>query len=152
MSGMSVKIPDYEPISQFSITIGNQIGRLNDLVQLFHHHDEHIVAISVTEHTEVSVVRIIPSYPEEVKDLLKAHSINFIIARLIGVELDSVAGFTKIVQTVAETEANINYIYPLFIQNNGHSVIAISVDNLQMVSTALRRIGLPVIGQRDIAR
>ncbi|MDR2735786.1 MAG: hypothetical protein LBB20_03045 [Puniceicoccales bacterium] len=152
MSDTTFKPIVYEPILQFSIILDNKIGKLNDLVRLFHNHDEHILAISVIEHADIHIIRTIPSYPEETKELLKAHSINFVETKLIGIELVSVTALTKVMQAIAEAEININYMYSLLVHRYGHSVIVASVDDAQAASTILRRVGLRILGQSDIIR
>jgi hypothetical protein len=89
MSDVTVKSPGYEAISQFFIFFDNKIGSLNTLLQLFHTHDEPVLAISMVDHEDLGIVRIVPSYPEEVRELLLAHSVNFVEKKLVGVELVS---------------------------------------------------------------
>ncbi|MDR0351481.1 MAG: hypothetical protein LBH49_02430 [Puniceicoccales bacterium] len=152
MSDVTIKSNGHELISQFSVVLDSKIGSLNTLMQLFHSHDEPILGISLVDHEDLSIVRIVPSYPEEVKELLMAHSLNFVEKKLIGVALPSVRTVVDIVQTMANAEININYIYPMLVQKNGSVVVVISADNPRMTSTVLSKMGLLVLGQNDISR
>ncbi|MDR1457971.1 MAG: hypothetical protein LBI37_00360 [Puniceicoccales bacterium] len=152
MSDVTVRLHGYESISQFSVIIDNKIGSLNTLMQLFHTHDEPILAISMVDHEDLGIVRIVPSYPEEVRELLLAHCLNFVEKKLVGVELVSVSTIAEIVQAMANARININYIYPLLVQKNGFMAVVIGVDDPRIASIALSKIGLLVLGQNDLSR
>jgi hypothetical protein len=53
---------------------------------------------------------------------------------------------------MANAMININYIYSLLVKKNGSVAVVISVDDPRMTSTLLSRIGLPILGQNDLAR
>ncbi|MGB0258569.1 MAG: acetolactate synthase [Coraliomargarita sp.] len=137
---------------QFSIHADNKVGRLNEIVGLLSVHQVHIMAISILDTTDSSVIRIIVDYPEEAQKLLIEHQFSFVQSELIAVELDSEADIKVVTCALVQAEINIHYIYPFNARPQGKSALAISLEDNDLAADTLQRHQLRVIGQHDIAR
>ena len=76
----------YRPVIQFSIHADNKVGRLNELIRLFAVHEVHVMAISILDTTDSSIIRLIVDYPEEAQNLLVEHNFSYVKSGLIAVE------------------------------------------------------------------
>lgn len=142
----------FQPVIQFSIHADNKVGRLNELVGLLSVHQVHIVALSILDTTDSSIIRIIVDYPEEAQKLLIEHQFSFVQSELIAVELSAEAEIKTVTSALVQAEINIHYIYPFLIRPNSRYALAISLEDNELAADTLQRNQLNVIGQDDIAR
>lgn len=142
----------FQPVIQFSIHADNKVGRLDELVGLLAVHEVHIVALSILDTTDSSIIRIIVDYPEEAQKLLIEHQFSFVQSELVAVELTREAEIKTVTSALVQAEINIHYIYPFLIRPNGRYALAISLEDNDLAADTLRRNQLAVIGQDDIAR
>ena len=145
--------PDaFEPVLQFSIYADNKVGRLNEIIRLFSEHEVHIMALSILDTTDSSIVRIIVDYPQEAKKLLKENAFSFVMSELVVVELTSTAEIEKVTYALVEAEINIHYIYPFIFRPNNFSALALSLEDNELAADTLARHQLKLLGQNDITR
>lgn len=142
----------FQPVIQFSIHADNKVGRLHEIIGLLSVHEVHIVALSILDTTDSSIVRVIINYPEEAQKLLIEHQFSFVQSELIAVELTSEAEIGNVTGALVQAEINIHYIYPFLVRPNGRYALAISLEDNDLAADTLRRSQLKVIGQDDIAR
>ncbi|MEM7790077.1 MAG: acetolactate synthase [Verrucomicrobiota bacterium] len=148
-----IRNPDtYRPVIQFSIHADNKVGRLNELVGLLGVHEVHIMAMSILDTTESSIIRIIVDYPEEAQKLLIEHQFSFVQSELIAVELNTEADIKRVTSALVQAEINIHYVYPFIARPNNRSGLAISLEDNELAADTLQRHQLRTIGQGDIAR
>ena len=142
----------FEPVLQFSIYADNKVGRLNEIIRLLSAGEVHIMAMSILDTTDSSIIRIIVDYPEEAKKLLKEHMFSFVISDLVVVELISITEIEKVTSALVQAEINIHYIYPFIFRPQNYSALAISLEDNELAAETLARHQLKLIGQNDIAR
>ena len=142
----------FEPVLQFSIYADNKVGRLNEIIRLLSDHKVHIMALSILDTTDSSIVRIIVNYPQEAQKLLKEHQFSFVVSELVVVELASADDIEKITLALVRAEINIHYIYPFIFRPNNLSALAISLEDNDLASETLQRHQLKLLGQNDINR
>lgn len=142
----------FRPVIQFSIHADNKVGRLNEIIGLLSVHEVHIMALSVLDTTDSSVIRIIVDYPEEAQKLLIEHRFSYVQSELIAVEVVSEADIKKITNALVQAEINIHYTYPFISRPNNRSALAIRLEDNELAAETLQRHQLKVIGQNDIAR
>jgi hypothetical protein len=142
----------FQPVIQFSIHADNKVGRLNEIVGLLSVHDVHIVALSILDTTDSSIIRIIVDYPEEAQKLLIEHQFSFVQSELIAVELVSESEIKTVTCALVQAEINIHYIYPFLVRPNNRYALAISLEDNELAADTLKRNQLRVIGQDDVAR
>ena len=142
----------FRPVIQLSIHADNKVGRLNEIVSLFKSHDVHIIAISILDTTDSSLIRVIVDYPEEAQYILDSKKFSYVSTEMVAVELNSKADIAKVTFALVQAEINIHYIYPFVIRPNNRSALAISLEDNDLASETLRRHQINVLGQNDIAR
>ncbi len=142
----------FQPVIQFSIHADNKVGRLNEIIGLLSIHEVHVVALSVLDTTDSSIIRIIVDYPEEAQKLLIEHQFSFVQSELTAVELESEAEIKTVTCALVQAEINIHYIYPFLIRPNGRYALAIRLEDNDLAAETLRLNQLNVISQGDIAR
>lgn len=142
----------FEPVIQFSIHADNTVGRLNEIIGLLAVHEVHVVALSVLDTTDSSIVRLIVDYPQEAQKLLIEHQFSYVQSELVAVELTSEAEIKTVTSALVQAEINIHYIYPFLVRPNGRYALAIRSEDNELAADTLRRNQLNVIGQEDIAR
>lgn len=142
----------FEPVIQFSIHADNKVGRLNEIIGLFAVHEVHVMAISVLDTTDSSIIRVIVDYPQEAQKLLIEHQFSFVQSELIAVELKEESFLKTVTCALVQAEINIHYIYPFLVRPHGHYALAISLEDNELAAETLRRSQLRVIGQDEIAR
>lgn len=142
----------FQPVIQFSIHADNKVGRLHEIIGLLSVHQVHLVALSILDTTDSSIVRIIVDYPEEAQKLLIEHQFSFVQSELIAVELSSQAEIGTVTSALVQAEINIHYVYPFLVRPNSRYALAISLEDNDLAADTLQRSQLKVIGQDDIAR
>jgi hypothetical protein len=153
---MSVEVTNspgaLEPVYQFSIYADNKVGRLNEIIRLLSEREVHIMAMSILDTTDSSIIRIIVDYPDKAKKLLQEHMFSFVISDLIVVELNSTIEIEKVTNALVQAEINIHYIYPFIFRPNNSSALAISLEDNELAADTLTRHQLRLLGQNDITR
>ena len=142
----------FRPVIQFSIHADNKVGRLNQIIGLFSVHEVHIMALSILDTTDSSIIRIIVDYPEEAQKLLIEHQFYFVQSELLAVELASEADIKKVTSALVQAEINIHYTYPFVARPNDRSALAISLEDNDLAAETISLHQLKIIGQDDIAR
>ncbi len=142
----------FEPVIQFSIHADNKVGRLNEIIGLLAVHQVHVMAISVLDTTDSSIIRLIVDYPQEAQKLLIEHQFSFVQSELIAVELQDQSELKIVTCALVQAEINIHYIYPFLVRPQGRYALAIRLEDNELAADTLRRNQLRVIGQNDIAR
>ncbi len=142
----------FRPVIQISIHADNKAGRLNEVVNLLKAHDIHIIAISILDTTDSSLIRLIVDYPEEAQEILNTEGFYFATTELIAVELISEAEIVKVTSALVQAEINIHYIYSFVTRPNNLSALAISLEDNELASETLKRHQIKLLGQNDIAR
>lgn len=142
----------FEPVIQFSIHADNKVGRLNEIIGLLAVHEVHVMAISVLDTTDSSIIRLIVDYPQEAQKLLIEHQFSFVQSELIAVEMKKESDLKVVTCALVQAEINIHYIYPFLVRPHGRYALALSLEDNDLAADTLKRNQLRVIGQDDIAR
>lgn len=144
--------PREEPILQFSVFADNKIGRLNELVHRLQQRGLHILALSSVDATECSVVRFVPNYPDETRNLLGEHGYPFSLSKVLAVELQTEAQLPQLTSALVEAEVNIHYLYPFLLRPRGKVAFVLFLEDLDFGRKLLSEHGFPCLTRRDLAR
>jgi hypothetical protein len=141
-----------EPVLQFSVFADNKVGRLNELVQRFNQRDIHIVALSQLDSTECTIMRFIPDYPEEARQMLRECGYSFSETAILAAEISTEADLKYLTSALLEAEINIHYLYPFIMRPEGRSAIAMNVEDNEFAESVLRARQIRCLTRDDIAR
>ena len=89
MSSLAIPARQPDQVKQFSVFTANRLGRLHDLASLLGSHEVHILALTVLDTTDSSIIRLVTDDPAKARDLLRANDFPFTESNLLVVELDS---------------------------------------------------------------
>lgn len=142
----------FQPVIQFSIYADNKVGRLNEIINLLAVHEVHIMALSILDTTDSSIIRMVVDYPEEAQKLFIEHQFSFVQSELLVVELRSEADIKKITSALMQAEINIHYTYPFVARPNGRSALAMRLEDNELAAETIALYQLRIIGQDEITR
>jgi hypothetical protein len=141
-----------EPVKQFSVFTANKLGRLHDLISLLKSHEIHVLALTVLDTTDSSIVRLVVDDPDKARAILTERQFAFTESELLVVEIDSETHLTDALQALLEAEINIHYLYFFLTRSQDKSALALSLEDLSVAEEALQRHQFTVLHQGDISR
>lgn len=139
-------------VIQFSVFTPNRLGRLNDLVKLFGSQNVHVLALTVLDTTDSSIIRTVLDDPDRARDLLQSEGFAFTESQLVVVEVTSPEELNRLIAALLEAELNINYLYSFIPHPNGKSIVGLSMEDNEVAEQVIRQHQFPVLKQSDISR
>ncbi len=139
-------------VRQFSVFIANRVGRLHDLVQQFSGAAVHVLALTVLDTTDSSIIRLIVDDPDKAREQLVKHEFAFTESPLVVVELPSTEDLARLMAALLEAELNVNYLYSFIPHPNGKSLLAVSLEDNELAEQALSKSRFKVLRQADVSR
>jgi hypothetical protein len=152
MAATAISIRRTNSVVQFSVFTPNRLGRLNELVGLLGAHNVHVLALTVLDTTDSSIIRIVLDDPDKARDLLQQQGFAFTESTLVVVEVTSPDELNRLIAALLEAELNINYLYSFIPHPNGKSIVGLSMEDNEMAEQVIRRHQFPVLKQSDISR
>ncbi len=152
MAATAIKGPRASAVTQFSVFTPNRLGRLNELVKIMGAHQVHVLALTVLDTTDSSIIRMVLDDPDRGRDLLQQEGFAFNESPLVVVEMGSSEEVNRLIAALLEAELNINYLYSFIPHPNGKSIVGLSMEDNEVAEQVLRRHQFPVLKQADISR
>ncbi len=142
------------PVIQFSLMLENQAGALSSLVNLLHESHIDVLGLSLTDSAEVTLARIVVTDPDLVMQLFLEKGIPHAMIEVVVVELrQGAAGLHHCLRAILETDSNIHYSYPLFVQTEeGFPLLAFYLDDSEYAAALLEQQGFHTVCQEDLSR
>lgn len=142
----------YEPPrnTQFSVFVDNKVGRLLEVIEVFHGKPLELAGLSVVESADHSVVRLITSHGDLARRLLERHQLPFSEVNVLVVELGQGKSLTEMCRCLLAAELSIHYAYPLLVRPRGLPAIAILTDDLVLSGQILRRKLFTLLAENDL--
>ena len=140
-------------VRQFSVFLQNRVGALSSVVNLLEEAHVNVIGLSVVDSVDTTVVRMVVSAPDTVRDLFKDHSIPFTEVELLVVDLpEGAASLGRCLLTLLMAEVNIHFSYPLITHPGQSSLLAFHLDDTDFGRTVLSSNGFKVLCQEDLGR
>lgn len=139
-------------VKQFSVFTPNRLGRLNDLIKLLSSRNVHVLALTVLDTTDTSILRLVVDDPERARELLHDNGFAFNETDLLAVEVDAATQLKDLVTALLEAELNINYLYSFIPHPQGKSILVLNMEDNEMAEQVLKRHQFRVLKQTDISR
>jgi hypothetical protein len=152
MAATAIKGPRATAVVQFSVFIPNRLGRLNELVKILGAHQVHVLALTVLDTTDSSIIRMVLDDPDRARELLSREGFAFNESPLVVVEVGSSEEMNRLIAALLEAELNINYLYAFIPHPNGKSIVGLSMEDNEIAEQVLRQHQFPVLKQADISR
>ena len=141
-----------EAVIQFSVFTPNRVGRLNDLIQVLAAHSVHVLALTVLDTTDSSIIRLVLDDPDKSRQLFDKHDFPFTESKPVVVALDSSDELNRLIAALLEAELNINYLYSFIPHPNGKSILGLSMEDNEMAEKVLKTHQFAVLKQSDLVR
>ncbi|MCA9079352.1 MAG: acetolactate synthase [Planctomycetaceae bacterium] len=142
---------DWPCLRQFCVFLENRVGRLHDLMRTIESAELKVMALSVVDTIDFSVVRLIVNEPERSNEVLDLGGFRFIESDILGVELpDDPQPFVMVFSAFLRAELNIHYTYPLLFRRGGRGAIAVHVDDVDQATHLLQDLGYTLLTEGDL--
>jgi hypothetical protein len=141
------------PVRQFSILLPNRVGALAALVKLLRSSAIEVIGLSVQDSRDATVARIVVSDPESTEQLFMEKGIPHTECELVVVAMrESGPGLLQCLDTLMIAETNIDFAYALMPCPEGHSMLAMHVEDYEFAVAILHQSGFKLMYQKDLSR
>ena len=130
----------------------NRVGRLFDLATLLKKSNVHVMAITVFDTTDSSIIRLIVDDPDRARKLMAANEFPYSECSILAVEISEESELSPVLAALFEAEINIHYVYSFIKRPGERSALAINTEDLDIAAQALANRGFKVLQQSDISR
>lgn len=139
-------------VVQFSVFTPNRLGRLHELIGVLGSHNIHVLALTVLDSTDNSIIRFVVDDPDGTRDLLESNGYSFSENEMVVVEVDSTTELKRLMASLLEAELNVNYLYSFIPHPHGKSIIAMNMEDNEIAEEALQRYQFRTLKQADVSR
>lgn len=141
-----------DPVKQFSVFTENRVGRLSDLTSLFKANDVHIVALTVLDFTDTTILRLVVDDNDKARELMVNNDFPYAECDVVAVEINDEADLKEVLAALLEAEINIHYVYSFIKRPEGRSALVLNIEDPDVAAQSLNTHGFKVLTQSDIAR
>ncbi|HMD60955.1 MAG TPA: hypothetical protein VKG78_05970, partial [Opitutaceae bacterium] len=141
-----------DPVKQFSVFAENRVGLLFELSSLLKKSNVHIMAITVLDTTDSSIIRVIVDDPDSARKLMVNNNFPYGECNILAVEFGDESELSAVLAALLEAEINIHYVYSFFRRPADRSAVAINTEDPDIAAQALANRGFKVLQQSDISR
>ena len=139
-----------ESVVQFSVFMPNHVGRLHELVNLLSTHKTNVLALTILDTTDSSIIRLVVEDPDKGRELLGQHHFAFTESQPLVVALEAADELNRLISALLEAELNINYLYSFIPHPNGKSILGLSMEDNEMAEKVLKQHQFAVLRQSDL--
>jgi hypothetical protein len=143
---------DYPSIRQFTVFLENRVGALLQLVRRFEGSRVRIVAVNIHDANECSIVRFVLSLPEQGREILERAGLAMVESDLIAVRIpaENRQPLLQICLALLQAEVNLVQAYPLLINSDQFSAVALMVDNIELAQQTLADKNFHMINEQEL--
>ena len=141
-----------DPVHQFSVFVENRVGRLHELTALLKANDVHVMAITILDSTDSTIVRLVVDDPAKARELMVNNDFPYTECVILAVEIGDESELKGVLSALLEAEINIHYIYSFIKRPEGRAALVVSSEDADTASQALSNRGFRILTQRDISR
>lgn len=123
---------------QISVILMNRPGAIAKACSVLSENLINLQAISVLEHTDHAVMRIIADNPTKASLLLEHEDFMVMEQDVITIKIDNAPGsLTRITQKLAMADINVSYAYAAATEEAGGALLVLRTDNLEKTEQML---------------
>ncbi len=141
-----------DPVVQFSVFTENRVGRLYDLTALLKKNNVHIIAVTVLDATDTTILRLIVDDPDKARELMINNDFPYVECSVLAVEINDEADLVNVLAALLEAEINIHYVYSFIKRPEGKSALVLNIEDADVAAQSLGKRGFTVLSQGDISR
>lgn len=141
------------PVQQLTVFLQNRVGALMSLVKLLGDHQVAVLGLSLQDNTELALVRLIVSAPDDAHLLLIEKGIAHSMIPVTVIELkETETSLPQALSALLGAEINISFSYPLLIRPGQNPVLVLHLDAAEFGAEVLGKAGFKVLRQEDLSR
>lgn len=141
------------PVKQFSVLLPNRAGALASLVKLLRGAAIEVVGISVQDSRDATIARLVVTDPETTEQIFVEKGIPHTTCDLLVISLrESGPELLPVLDTLMVAETNIDFAYALMPSPQGHSLLALHVEDYDFAVTVLNSAGFKLVCQEELSR
>jgi hypothetical protein len=91
-----------DPVKQFSVFTENRVGRLSDLTSLLKTNDVHIVALTVLDFTDTTILRLVVDDNDKARELMVNNDFPYTECDVIAVEINDEGDLREVLAALLE--------------------------------------------------
>ncbi len=138
-------------IHQISVFLENRAGQLAEITQLLAEHHIDIRALSIAETSDYGVARMIVDNAQKASEVLLAHGDILSMTPVWAVEVpDSPGGLSELLTALAEKGIGIEYMYSLFVQQDGCAVMVLRISDEAGFEAALKEHHIKLVSEQEL--
>lgn len=124
-------------IHQISVFLENRIGQLAEITKLLADSNVDIRALSIAETSDYGLARMIVDDSYKASSILLQHGDILSMTPVWAVEVpDRAGGLADLLEVLAEAHVDVEYMYSLFTQKDGHAYMVMRIsDEPRFIST-----------------
>jgi hypothetical protein len=127
------------PVKQISVNLDNVPGKLSEVNDYLEENGINIIALSVADTTDMSLIRFVASDPEKAANVLKSHGYSINMIDVLAVEVPNHPGGLKaVLKSLKETSVNVNYLY-VGLGTGEKTVLIMGVDKMVEAIQVLKK-------------
>src|SRR5271167_1510425 len=143
MAAQTSSMP-HDPVKQFSVFAENRVGRLYDLTTLLKDNNVHIMAITVLDTTDSSIIRVVVDDPDKARELMVSNDFPYGECNVLAVEIGDESELKGVLSALLEAEINTHYVYSFIKRPGDRSALAINAEDPDIAAQALSKRGFKV--------
>tara|TARA_B110000914_G_scaffold87142_2_gene76633 strand:- start:34 stop:495 length:462 start_codon:yes stop_codon:yes gene_type:complete len=140
-------------VRQFSVMMPNRVGAFSSLSNLMSRREIEVIGLSMQDSRDATVARLIVNDPDSAEELFMEQGIAYTLSELVVVKMkESGADLKKCLNVLYEAETNLDYAFSLMVQHQGHSLLALFLEDCEFGASVLNRAGLTVVYEDELLR
>jgi hypothetical protein len=138
-------------IHQISVFLENRTGQLSEITRLLAENHVDIRAISIAESSDYGLARMIVDDSYKASQILLSHGDILSMTPVWAVEVpDRPAGLSDLLTVLAENHVDVEYMYSLFTNKDGHAYMVLRITDEPKFLSALGERKIRVMSKEDL--
>ncbi len=138
-------------IHQISVFLENRTGQLAEITRLLAENHVDIRAISIAESSDYGLARMIVDDSYKASQILLSHGDILSMTPVWAVEVpDRPAGLSDLLTVLAENHVDVEYMYSLFTNKDGHAYMVLRITDEPRFLSALGERKIRVMSKEDL--
>ncbi len=138
-------------IHQISVFLENRTGQLAEITQLLAQNNIDIRAISIAETADYGLARMIVDDASKASSVLLEHGDVLSMTPVWAVEVpDHPGGLAEVLAALAEQHVDVEYMYSLFIHQNGCAYMVLRISDEEKFAQALDSHNIKIVGEAEL--
>ena len=144
------QIGNFPSIRQFTVFLENRAGQLLEVLRRFRGTKVRILALNMIDSTECGIVRLVLSHPEEGREIMERAGLALTESELIAVMVERKQPMVDICSSLLQGGVNLIQSYPLMVQSDNGTVIAVMVNDVESAKVTFNNSGIRMLDENEL--